>query len=408
MQRNIDLYPRYYVLTSVTAWLPIFFLYFSQHVTLAQVLQLEALYYIAVVFLEVPSGYFSDRVGRRPTLLISAVAFVLAYVIFIAVAFVGDLAFWLLALGEVLLAVGFAFKSGTDTSLLYDSLASLGRADEYGDREAQAERNSLVVSSVAILAGGLVSMVALPWAYVISLVGAVGAVATAFRFTEPIVEAAPGNSGAVAQLRLTGRYLQHPMLRWIFAFVVLMTIINHIPYEFYQPYLDLLGGELALADSATPLAAALVMGLSTFIGSLAAGRSMWLNNRIGTAYTLMLATVVQTTLIIVMGITLHPLVVPFILLRTIPYGLMRAPMNAAIAPQIAQRQRATYLSMQSLAGRLAFSATLFLLSLIAGDAAGATWPALATMLRTAALIGLVGLVLLFFTRHAVAVSHANN
>jgi len=411
MQRNVTLYPRYFALTSIMAWLPIFFLYFSQHVSLAQVLQLEAIYYMAVVLLEVPSGYFSDGVGRRPTLLISATAFTLAYLIFIAVGAFGGPAFLLLALGEILLAIGFAFKSGTDTAFHYDSLAALGREEEYGDREARADRDSLIVSSFAIFAGGLVGMIALAWTYVLSLIGAIGALVTVFAFAEPTIAGVPGEKGVAAQLRVTGRYLQQPSLRWIFAFAILMTIINHIPYEFYQPYLELLrvnffdvnllGDELAFTANTTPLAAAVVMGLSTFIGSFAAGRSIRIKNRIGTANTLLLAAVVQIVLIIVMGVALHPLVVPFILLRTIPFGLMRAPMNVAIAPLVAQRQRATYLSMQSLAGRLAFSVTLAGLSLIAGDATGATWPALAAMLRTAAVIGVVGLLLLWRTRHAV-------
>jgi MFS family permease len=53
--------------------MPVFVLYFLQHMPLADVLRLEAIYYVAVVILEVPSGYFSDRVGRRPTLLISTI-----------------------------------------------------------------------------------------------------------------------------------------------------------------------------------------------------------------------------------------------------------------------------------------------------------------------------------------------
>ena len=40
----------------------------------ALVLRLEAIYYVAVVVLEVPSGFFSDVVGRKPTLLISSLA----------------------------------------------------------------------------------------------------------------------------------------------------------------------------------------------------------------------------------------------------------------------------------------------------------------------------------------------
>jgi hypothetical protein len=38
---------------------------------------------------------------------------------------------------------------------------------------------------------------------------------------------------------------------------------------------------------------------------------------------------------------------------------MTAPLNAAISPMLASEHRATYLSIQSLAGRLAFSISLF-------------------------------------------------
>ena len=53
------------MLGDTMARLPVFFLYFSSHLSLSEVLRLEALYCLAVVVLEAPSGYFSDRVGRR-------------------------------------------------------------------------------------------------------------------------------------------------------------------------------------------------------------------------------------------------------------------------------------------------------------------------------------------------------
>ena len=40
-----------------------------------------------------------------------------------------------LAIAQVLLAAGFAFNSGTDTSFHFDSLVAVGREDEFADRE---------------------------------------------------------------------------------------------------------------------------------------------------------------------------------------------------------------------------------------------------------------------------------
>ena len=51
-------------MTGLHFWYPIFFLYFLARLPLVQVLQLEAIYYAGVVLLEVPSGWFSDRIGR--------------------------------------------------------------------------------------------------------------------------------------------------------------------------------------------------------------------------------------------------------------------------------------------------------------------------------------------------------
>jgi len=79
LETNVQLYPYFRLAGDALAWLPIFFLFFSQYLTLAEVIALEAVYYIAVVLAEVPSGYFSDRFGRRRTLLLSCVALIACY-----------------------------------------------------------------------------------------------------------------------------------------------------------------------------------------------------------------------------------------------------------------------------------------------------------------------------------------
>ena len=79
LQRNVLLYPWFRAASDGMAWITVFFLYMSQHVPLDQVIQLSAVYYLSVFVLEVPSGYFSDRIGRRLTLLIAALACLASY-----------------------------------------------------------------------------------------------------------------------------------------------------------------------------------------------------------------------------------------------------------------------------------------------------------------------------------------
>ena len=82
MEKNIRLYPWFQFATSIMAWLPVFFLYFNQFVSFAEVIQLGAIYYLSVCICEVPSGYFSDRVGRRVTLIAAGISLAIVAVVF--------------------------------------------------------------------------------------------------------------------------------------------------------------------------------------------------------------------------------------------------------------------------------------------------------------------------------------
>jgi len=131
------------------------------------VLQLEAIYYFAVVLLEVPSGYFSDRVGRIATLRLSSVFGVLTYCLF----FFGD-SFGTFVVAQACLATHFSFRSGTDTAWHYDLLEELGLEDEFAAREARLARATFWVRSVCALVGGAVGTFALSGGYALSCAAA--------------------------------------------------------------------------------------------------------------------------------------------------------------------------------------------------------------------------------------------
>ena len=76
LERNLRLYAWHQLTAGTLFWGPIFFFYFSERFPVEQVLQLASIYYLSVVLLEVPSGYFSDRISRVATLRISNAAMV--------------------------------------------------------------------------------------------------------------------------------------------------------------------------------------------------------------------------------------------------------------------------------------------------------------------------------------------
>jgi predicted MFS family arabinose efflux permease len=395
LERNVRLYPWYVALFNAFFWMPIFFLYFSAHLPLSRVLQLEGIYYAGVVILEVPSGYFSDRVGRRTSLLISATLLVAAYALF----FLSD-GFAEFALAQVLLAGGIAFNSGTGTAFHYDSLVAIGREEEYADREAIVARNALAATGLAALAGGVVGSFQLDYAYALSATAGLGVLGLALAFHEPEHTATDRAARFGRQLVNCLAHLKTPALAWLFGFGMLAVVINHIPYEFYQPYLDTLGARVGFGEH-TALAAGAHMAVATLIGAWVARRSALIDARLGTGQTLLLAGVIQLVIIAAMASVLHVAVVALILLRGVPGGIYKAPLNAAVTPRIPQQERATYLSIQSLAGRLGLSGLLGGLSLVAAGTEIGRWPVLSELLMICAAVGAAGLLVLVVSLRGV-------
>jgi len=399
-ERNIRRYLLYRASADALAWLPVFFLFFDERLTLKQVLQLEAIYYITVVVMEVPSGYssgyFSDRAGRKLTLILSCLSLILAYCFFLlSPTFTG------LAVGQCLLAFSMAYRSGTDTAFHYESLQALNREDEYGDREALAGKYGFLATAIAALAGGLLGSVDLSLAYWLSMVTATMALIVAFNFKEPnptTYTRTTDNKGNTTtfttQLIDCAKYLDHKKMMWIFIYSIIMFAMVHIPYEFYQPYLSLLETERSIPVSA-PTLAGIVFALTAVVAAIASAYSMAWLRKTGLVSLLAHAAIIEIMVIAVMAIWLHPLVATLMILRSGPMALIVAPINAAIAPLIANQHRATFLSMQSLASRLTFALLMLVFSLVTTKDGDATWEVLSWILRLS-LLGAIGATVVLF------------
>ena len=395
---NVRLYPWFRAASDGHAWITVFFLYMSQSLPLDQVISLSAVYYLSVFVLEVPSGYFSDRIGRRRTLLIAAASLIASYTCFIVGA-----GFWWFAAGQFLLAAGIAMQSGTDTALLYDSLKALDREAEYASREAQAEKWGLVMLALATLAGGVLGMLDLRLAYVFSLCSASVMLYFTWRFVEP---AHADESSAIAQSFLRTVWdcclrLRDPVLGWVFLVVIVLYALAHIVFEFYQPYISLMQLPLLAATDQAPLISGIVISISMFGGALGAHASIAWQLRLGLIGVLAVGMLLQLGIVAAMAVAVTPIVLALVCLRNFPMSLVHAPVRAAIAPRIERRQRATYLSLQGLAERLFFALLLLLLASGLERGAPVSEATLTGLLTTTLWIGLAAAILLFLVTDRV-------
>ena len=391
-ENNIRLYPWFQFATSIMAWLPVFFLYFNQFVSFSEVIQLGAIYYLSVCICEVPSGYFSDRAGRRVTLIAVGCSLAIGYLLFLAAtSFAG------LATGQCFVALGMAMMSGTDTAFLYDSLLSAGRESQYADHEARGQKYGFAASALSSLVGGVLGLVDLSLAYLVSLAGALCAIVIAWQFREPDVhahQALAGDNLFKAIWQCLGQ-LGNGILAWLFAVMVLMYSLEHLVFEFYQPYIKLLEIHWIRGDSST-LIAGVVIAVSMFGGTLGAAYSVRLQQKFGLKALLLGAFAIQLVILTGISAMLSIFIIALVMLRNFPMAMIHAPVVAAIIPRVDSNVRATYLSIQSLAARLAFSSWLLLLSFSIDGGSLLGWSELSLVLRESLVFGIAAALVLSF------------
>ncbi len=381
LERNLRLYAWHQLTAGTLFWGPIFFFYFSERFPVEQVLQLASIYYLSVVLLEVPSGYFSDRISRVATLRISNAAMGLAYVLFV---FGGD-RFALFVAAEMTLALGYAFRSGTDTSFHFDTLSALGRERDFGEREAWIQRNAYLAVAGSAVVGGLVSLADLRLAYVVQVVFTVGALVIACKLLDqPRHEQGYAEASFGKQLRECATYATQPFLAWVFAYMILMTTTEHIPWQFAQPYVAAVFTESIQDVDRSPMVTGVLHAVIAFVGAMAAGWSIRIRDRIGVGGTLLTVTAVQTGLIVAMAVWVHPLIAVLLVLRSVQPAVSRVVVAAAIVPRVPQAQRATYQSLHSFTGRLGFSLVLYWLSQLGDPGAVADPETIGRMLSASA------------------------
>ena len=391
-QSNIKLYPYFRMAADCHAWIAVFFLYMSRVLPIDAVIQLSAIYYLSVFLLEVPSGYFSDHIGRRTTLLLAALSLIVAYSCFI----IGGSFSWF-ACGQFFLAAGIAMQSGTDTAFHYDSLKAAGRESEYQTREAKAEQWGLTMLAIATFSGGALGLIDLRLAYGFSLLGAIVMFLLVWRFTEPKHAHADSeiSTGFIKVLISCFARLRDPVLLWIFLVMIALYAMAHIVFEFYQPYISLLQISVFDASQYASLVSGIVIAISMFGGALAARVSVSWNNRLGLVGLFAVATLIQLSIVGGMALFVHASVLVLVFTRNFPMSLVHAPVNAAIAPRIGSAQRATYLSLQGLSERLVFALFLLVLSIGLERGQPVSESSLVTILNQSLISGVVVLAVLF-------------
>lgn len=154
-EKNLQYYKfcAYGFLKDLRFYEPFLMLFFLEKgLTFIQIGGLYAVREIFINLLEIPSGILADSLGRRRTMIVSFLAYIISFIVFYF-----SSQYWMLFLAMAAYAFGDAFRTGTHKAMIFDYLQSRGwahlKTHYYGHTRSWSQKGAAVS---ALIAAGLV------------------------------------------------------------------------------------------------------------------------------------------------------------------------------------------------------------------------------------------------------------
>jgi len=347
--RSIRLQAAYNFLIDFRFYAPLSILYFAEVTgSFAQAGLIVSILMLSAVVLEVPTGVFSDMLGRKGTLVAGAVALTAAVISF---AYADGLG-WLLV-GACLEGLSQALFSGNNDALLIDTLTEVGRESEFAHLTGRISSALQFGAAIAAISGSIIgALFGLRAAVIASIAPQVIGLAISAFIPAPRrheIVASPFQHLREA-VRLT---LTNPKLRDLNLGHIMRTAFGEAGFEFRGVF----------TQSLWPLwAVGLIRGMNHLGASFSFFFSARLIRRAGDLQVLIFA-ISFSVICHMLALTLNNPISP--LLTTLPsitYGIYTVSVRTLMQREFSPAHRATMGSVGSLGVSLMFA----IVSLILG------------------------------------------
>jgi MFS family permease len=320
---------------------PVLILYYTANgLNSTQIFTIQALFHLAVLLLEVPSGYLADAVGRKRTLVFGALFFPLGLAVYAA-----GRGFAAFVFAEIVLAVSVSMRSGCDSALIFDSLRQLGREGEYKRFEGRAALVSRAGTAVSSVAGGLLAAIFLRLPFLVNIGSALFMPAMALSLAEPERDRRRSRNPLLDILRICRHCLSQPHIRPVVLFCGLLMASNLTALWAYFLLYQALGIGVGWFG--------VLFAVFQLAGALGGARSHSFSERFGAKGSLIL-TMLSPLFLALLGLIPSPWLLPLVpanaFLWNLAYPVLLERLNLAVGSDV----RATVLSLAAMAGSVIF------------------------------------------------------
>lgn len=327
--------------------IPVIVLFFQENgLNLSEVFLLQSLFSLALLLFEVPTGYLSDRFGRRTSVIVGCAFGVIGHSTY---AF--STGFWGFLGAEVLLGLGASFLSGTESALLFDSLVEMNRVYDHKRIEGRNTSLGMISEAVASVIGGSLALVSLRFPLYCEAAIMLCLIPLSLSIVEPKrKELLPthGSSPFREMLRLTKYALHdHHEIKWLCLYSATVGASTLTMVWLIQPYLQKAGLPLGYFG--------VIWAVLQLVGASCSWHAHSIEKYLGRQGSLIALIVLPATGYFVLGWTGSLAAGAAISLFYITRGIHSPVLSDYINCLIDSEVRATILSVKNLLARLLFS-----------------------------------------------------
>lgn len=378
-RKNIRLLKIFNFLIGFSLFAPLAIIYFSRvsgSYTLGA--SIFGITMLASAIFEVPTGIWSDRVGRRGTIILGSWARVLAFILYAI-----GLSYWWLVAGAILEGLSRAFYSGNNDAFLHDTLADDGLEGEYDEHLGKVNSTEQLASGIAAAIGGIIASVSFVYLMWFSVVAQVIMLFVSYQFIEPKIRVLVESNVYIHIKEALKLFVRNKKLRLLSLTSIISFSFSEMMWQFRATFISMVWPIWAV-------------GFANVLNNFGATFSFYYSGKIlrrFKATNLLFFQNIWGKGIGLIAFGIPTFISPFLMaMGSLMYGVGHVAKSKLMQAEFSNHQRATMSSLNSLGGSIGFA----IMSLVLGGLADATNPAKALLILNIVSLPTIYLYYLLF------------
>lgn len=370
--KNIRLLKIFNFLIGLSLFAPLAIIYFSRiSGSYALGASIFGITMLASAIFEVPTGIWSDQVGRRGTIILGSWARVIAFVLYAI-----GLSYWWLVVGAIFEGLSRSFYSGNNDAFLYDTLADDGLESEYDEYLGKTSSTEQLALGLSALAGGVIATFSFNYLLWLSVLSQATMLYVSYLFIEP-KSRKRSDTNLFAHLREAVKlFITNKKLRLLSFASIINYSFSEMMYQFRAAFISMVW----------PLWA---VGLANVLSNIGATLSFYFSGKIikrFKAVNILLFRGFWTKSASFIAYGIPSIFSPLILATSsLLFGVGSVVESKLMQAEFSDHQRSTMASLNSLVGNIVFA----IMSVILGSLADAMSPAKALFILNLASMPII-------------------